>query len=165
MKYITSTKGQEFEIEIVDEQTISIDGEIYEISFEAISGQPLFSLLIDCESYDAYVCESDDGWEVLLRGTLYRTQVVDEREQRLRVVLNNGLTKSSEFFLKAPMPGLVIDILVCDGQAVEVGDVLMVLESMKMQNELKSPQAGVVSSVRVEVGDHVEQRQTLLSVV
>jgi acetyl/propionyl-CoA carboxylase alpha subunit len=165
MKYITSTKDQEFEIEILDEHKIAIDGEIHEINFESISGQPVFSLLIDSKSYDAYVYEGDDGWEVLLRGELYRTQVVDEREQRLRAAFENGLAQSSEFFLKAPMPGLVIDVLVRDGQEVKKGDVLMVLESMKMQNELKSPQAGVVSRVRVEVGDHVERRQTLLSVM
>lgn len=165
MKYITSTKDQEYEIEIIDEHTISIDGDIYEISFESISGQPMFSLLIDNKSFDAYVYEGDDGWEVLLRGMLYRTQVLDERERRLRAAFDNGLDQSSEFLLKAPMPGLVIDVLVCQGQEVEKGDVLMVLESMKMQNELKSPQAGVVSRVRIEVGDYVERRQTLLIVV
>jgi biotin carboxyl carrier protein len=164
MKYITSTQGQEFEIEIIDERHISVDGQTYEISFEAITGQPIFSLLIDRESYDAYVYEGDEGWEVLLRGALYRTQVVDEREQRLRASLGNGLAESGEFFLKAPMPGLVIDVLVHDGQAVKEGDVLLVLESMKMQNELKSPRAGFVSRIRVEVGTHVERRQTLLSV-
>ncbi len=165
MKYITSTQGQEFEIEILDEHLIAVDGKTYEISFEAITGQPIFSLLIDRESYDAYVYEGDDGWEVLLRGTLYQTEVVDEREYRLGAAFENGLTQSGEFFLKAPMPGLVIDIRVRDGQDVKKGDVLMVLESMKMQNELKSPQAGVVSRIRVEVGDHVERKQTLISVL
>jgi acetyl/propionyl-CoA carboxylase alpha subunit len=164
MKYITSIEDQKFEIEILDEHHIVVDGETYEISFEPITGQPVFSLLINQESYDAYVYEGDDGWEVLLRGTLYRTQVVDELEQRLRAAVENGLTQSGEFFLKAPMPGLVIDILVRDGQEIEQGDVLMVLESMKMQNELKSPQSGIVSGVRVEIGDHVDRRQTLLSV-
>jgi len=121
MKYITSVEDQEFVIEILDEQSIVVDGEIYNINFESISGQPVFSLLIDGKSYDAYVYEGDDGWEVLLRGTLYRTQVVDEREQRLRAAFENELAQSGEFYLKAPMPGLVIDVPVCDGQEVAKG--------------------------------------------
>jgi biotin carboxyl carrier protein len=63
------------------------------------------------------------------------------------------------------MPGLVIAIPVVEGQSVAQGDVLVILESMKMQNELKSPRAGKISRVRVKEGDSVERRQTLLSVV
>jgi biotin carboxyl carrier protein len=54
---------------------------------------------------------------------------------------------------------------VTDGQTVEKGDVLVVLESMKMQNELRAPRAGTVTRLRVKSGDSVEQKQTLLSVV
>jgi biotin carboxyl carrier protein len=63
------------------------------------------------------------------------------------------------------MPGLVVALPVGEGQAVAKGDVLVILESMKMQNELKAPRDGTVARVRVTVGDSVEQRQTLLSVV
>jgi biotin carboxyl carrier protein len=63
------------------------------------------------------------------------------------------------------MPGLVISIPVSEGQQIEQGEVLVILESMKMQNELKSPRDGTVSRLRVEPGDNVEQRETLLSVL
>jgi biotin carboxyl carrier protein len=63
------------------------------------------------------------------------------------------------------MPGLVVSIPIAEGQSVKKGDVLVVLESMKMQNELKCPRDGSISRVRVKPGDSVEQRQTLLSVV
>ncbi len=164
MKYITSIKDQEFAIEILDENRISVDGKEYDINFESINGQPVYTLLINGKSYDAYVYESEDGWEVLLRGSLYQSRVIDEREQRLRTAFADGLAQTGEFQLKAPMPGLVIDVVVTEGQEVAEGDVLMILESMKMQNELKAPQAGVVSRVRVAVGEYVERRQTLLSV-
>ncbi len=62
------------------------------------------------------------------------------------------------------MPGLVVAVPVEEGQAVKKGDVLVILESMKMQNELKSPRDGTVSRVRVEAGDNVEQKETLLSI-
>jgi biotin carboxyl carrier protein len=165
MKYITIVSGQEYEIEILDEYRIVVDGEEFEINFRSINGQPVYSLLLNGKSYDAYVYESDEGWEVLHRGTLYQSCVIDERDQRLRTAFANGLAQTGEFYLKAPMPGVVIDIPIQDGQEVLEGDVLLVLESMKMQNELKSPQAGRVSSIRVEVGEYVERRQTLMSVI
>jgi acetyl-CoA/propionyl-CoA carboxylase biotin carboxyl carrier protein len=70
---------------------------------------------------------------------------------------------SGEFTLKAPMPGLVVSTPVEDGQAVAKGEVLIVLESMKMQNELKAPRAGTVSRLRVQAGDRVEQHSPLLT--
>ena len=63
------------------------------------------------------------------------------------------------------MPGLIVTVPVSEGQTVEKGDVLVVLESMKMQNQLKSPRPGEISRVQVKPGDSVEQRDTLLSVV
>jgi biotin carboxyl carrier protein len=63
------------------------------------------------------------------------------------------------------MPGLVVTILVEEGQSIKKGQVLLILESMKMQNELKSPRDGVIGRVRVKAGETVEQKQTLLSVM
>ena len=63
------------------------------------------------------------------------------------------------------MPGLVVSIPVHEGHKVERGDVLLVLESMKMQNELKAPRPGTVTRIRVQTGDSVDLKQTLLSVV
>jgi biotin carboxyl carrier protein len=62
------------------------------------------------------------------------------------------------------MPGLVVSILVSEGQDVKKGQVLLILESMKMQNELKAPRDGKVSRIRVKAGESVEQKQALLSV-
>jgi biotin carboxyl carrier protein len=62
------------------------------------------------------------------------------------------------------MPGLVVAVLIEEGQEVKKGQVMLILESMKMQNELKAPRDGVMGRVRVKAGESVEQRQTLLSV-
>ena len=71
---------------------------------------------------------------------------------------------SGEFNLKAPMPGLIVAVPVAEGQPVKKGDNLVILESMKMQNELKSSREGVVTRVKVKAGDSVEQNQTLVTV-
>ena len=60
------------------------------------------------------------------------------------------------------MPGLVIDIPIQEGDQVEKGDVLVILESMKMQNELTAPRAGKVTRIQTTVNDNVERKQTLL---
>jgi biotin carboxyl carrier protein len=96
---------------------------------------------------------------------LYPVTVEDEREKRLRSAAGGGVAETGEFHLRAPMPGLVVTILVDEGQAIKKGQVLLILESMKMQNELKSPRDGVIGRVRIKPGETVEQKQTLLSVL
>lgn len=165
MKYVASIGDKEYIIEILDEHHIILEGETYEVDFESVSGQPVHSLLVDGKSYEAYVYPEDKGWQVLLHGNLYLIDVEDERERRLRASLGGGPAEQGEYLLKAPMPGLVVSVPVSEGEAVAKGDVLVILESMKMQNELKSPRDGTIDRVRVKSGDSVEQRDTLLSVV
>lgn len=163
MKYVTSVEGKEFEVEILDEKHIRIGERLLEVNFESVSGQPVYSLIVDGKSYEAFVYPSEEGWQVLLHGQQYPVQVVDERERRLRTATGGGAEGGGEFQLKAPMPGLIVSIPVAEEQQVEKGQVLVVLESMKMQNELKAPRAGIVRHIRVKAGETVEQRQVLLA--
>ncbi|MBI3162301.1 MAG: biotin/lipoyl-binding protein [Chloroflexi bacterium] len=163
MKYITTIDNQEFEIEVVDERSIRIGDRLLEVDFESVSGQPVFSLILDGHSYESYVYQSEEDWDVLLRGRQYQVRVEDEREKRLRAAAGGGAVERGEFHLKAPMPGLVVSVLVEEGQEIQKGQVMLILESMKMQNELKAPRDGVMGRVRVKAGESVEQKQTLLS--
>jgi len=165
MKYITTIDEHEYTIEIVDERHVIVDGTVYEVDFESVSGQPVYSMLLNGDSHEAYIYPDEGQWDVLLQGILYPAIVEDEREKRLRSSFGGGPAPSGEFFLKAPMPGLVISIPVKDGQEIVPGEVLVILESMKMQNELKSPRDGKVSRIRIKEGDNVERKQTLLSVI
>jgi biotin carboxyl carrier protein len=165
MKYITVVGDKQFLVEIIDDRHVSVDGKIYEVDFESVSGQPVYSLIVDGKSHESYVAQVDDIWQVLLRGRLYPVSVEDEREKRLRAAAGGGVAETGEFHLKAPMPGLVVTIPVAEGQEVKNGQVLLILESMKMQNELKSPRDGKVNRIKVKAGESVEQRQTLLSVM
>jgi len=164
MKYIATIDNKEFIVELLDDKHISINGHTYEVDFESVSGQPVYSLIVNGKSHEAYVQEGEDDWQVLLRGRLFSVKVEDEREIRLRAAAGGGVAETGEFHLKAPMPGLVVAIPVEEGQEVKKGDVLLILESMKMQNELKSPRDGVVSRVKVKAGESVEQKQAMLSV-
>ena len=165
MKYITTIGNREYDIEIFDDETIAVNGNTYHVDFKSIGEQPVFSLLVDGSSHEAYVFPDEAQWDVLYKGILYPISVEDEREKRLRSSFGGSPQDSSVYYLKAPMPGLVISILVEDGQQIARGDVLVILESMKMQNELKSPRDGRISRLRVKEGDNVERKQTLLSVL
>ena len=165
MKYITTISDTEFAVEVLDEHRVVINNQIFQVDFHPVSDQPVYSMLIDGKSYEAYVYPIEDSWQVLLYGNQYAANVEDEREHRLRSATSGTVQSGSEFHLKAPMPGLVIMVAVEEGQKVQKGDLLAILESMKMQNELKSPRDGTVSRVRVIPGESVEQRQILLSVV
>jgi biotin carboxyl carrier protein len=165
MRYITTIDNKEYAVDVIDDKHISINGKILEVDFESVSGQPVYSLIIDGKSHEGYVYPDEENWQVLLRGRLYQAQVEDEREKRLRAAAGGGVAESGEFHLKAPMPGMVVIIPVAEGDVVRKGQVLLILESMKMQNELKSPKDGTVHRIRVRAGETVEQRQALLSVI
>ena len=165
MKYVATIDNNEFVIEILDDKHIRVGERVLEVDFEPVSGQPVFSLIVDGRSYEAYVYPGDDdAWQVLVQGRQRSVMVEDEREKRLRFAGGSTVAEGSEYHMRAPMPGLVVSINVEEGQEVAKGQVLVVLESMKMQNELKSARAGTVSRIRVKQGETVEQKQTLLSV-
>jgi biotin carboxyl carrier protein len=165
MRYVTTIGDREFIVEIDGNHNVILDGKTFEVDFDSIGDQPVYSMLIDGQSFEAYVYAADNIWQVLLLGRFYPAQVEDERERRLRLAAGSTVSESAEFYLKAPMPGLVIDLPVEEGQQVEKGDVLVILESMKMQNELKSPRPGMVARLDVKIGESVEQSQTLLRVI
>jgi biotin carboxyl carrier protein len=164
MKYVSNVNGIEYVIEIVDEHHIVVNGRVLTVDFNSVSGQPVYSLIVNGKSFEGFVYPGETEWEVLLMGRQFPVMVEDEREKRLRAAAGGSVSETGEFHLKAPMPGMVVSILVEEGRQIEKGDVLLILESMKMQNELKAPRAGTVGRVRVKAGESVEQRQTLLSV-
>ena len=163
MKYIATIKGRSFEIDINEAGEILADGLRLEVDFQSVADEPIYSMLLNGESFEANVSSGETAVEVLLRGQLFLVDVEDERQRRLRETTGVGLVEEGEYNMPAPMPGLVVAVPVEDGQEVEKGDDLIILESMKMQNELKAPRGGTVSRIRVSPGDSVDQNQILLT--
>jgi biotin carboxyl carrier protein len=164
MKYIAEVDGLDFPVEILDEHHVRFGDEILEVDLAAVSGQPLYSMVVNHESYEGYVYPDEDRWQVHLLGQFYQVRVEDEREKRLGSSGQQAILSGTEFVLKAPMPGLVVAIQVSEGQQVKKGQTLLILESMKMQNELCAPHNGTVSRLRAKVGETVQQKQILLNV-
>jgi biotin carboxyl carrier protein len=165
MRYISEVDGLEFPVEILDEHHVLFGGGVLEVDLAAVSGEPLYSLIVNGESFEGYVYPDEDSWQVLLLGQFYQVRVEDEREKRLRSSIQSVVRSGVELVLKAPMPGLVIAVPVIEGQVVEKGQTLVILESMKMQNELRAPDAGKVTRLRIKAGESVEQKQILLNLI
>ena len=161
MKYVSTVNGNEYLIEIIDERHIIVNGRKYTVDFNSVSGQPIYSLLLGGRSFEGFVYPGEDTWEVLLMGRQFPILVEDEREKRLRAAAGGTLSDSGEYHLRAPMPGMVVSIPVQDGQEIEKGQVLVILESMKMQNELQSPRDGVVTRLKIDRGASVERHELI----
>ena len=125
-----------------------------------------FHILKDNKSYSVII-ESREGNALTLRINGKKT-VVTTKDKMALLLESMGLdnvasTKLNE--VKAPMPGLVLRVLVQDGETVKKGDSLLVLEAMKMENVIKSPGDGVVGKIRAVIGEPVEKNQVLISFV
>ncbi len=162
--YIATIGDREYRIEILDEHHIKINGQDYEVDFTAIGGHPIYSILASGRSFEVSVHPGDEAdlWHVLLRGRLYEVLVEDEEERRLRAQAGVAHEDRRTVRIKSPMPGLVVEVKVAPDQEVAKGDVLLILESMKMQNEIKAPRDGRVSAVFVQAGQSVAQGEPLV---
>jgi biotin carboxyl carrier protein len=164
MKYQTIVNGETFDVEINQDGRILVNGEERVVDFRELRRGELYSLLLDYRSFEAAVEERDDLYHVLMAGDLYEVKVTDERSRRLESAFMAFGDTGGEVSIRAPMPGLIVRVAVVEGQAIKKGETVVILESMKMENELKSPRDGTVRHVSVAAGDSVEQNKTLVSI-
>ncbi len=122
------------------------------------TGPASLSLLIDHVVTEAGLVARGDTWAVVLGGRAHRLRLLDERT--LRGGARGGLD-TGEREVRASMPGKVVAVLVEVGAAVEAGSGLLVIEAMKMENEIASPRAGTVRELRVQAGQAVEAGELL----
>ena len=163
MKYVTTVNNKRFEIEILADGSITVDGKKREVDFKAL-GPAMYSILAENVSHELTIEERDDAIEVLMRGRLYTNHVLDERALLMAQRSGNMPGDTGEINLKSPMPGLIVAVKVEAGQTVKAGDTIIILESMKMQNELKASRDGTVGNIHVQAGQTVEQNKVLVTI-
>ncbi|HEV2084196.1 MAG TPA: biotin/lipoyl-containing protein [Gemmatimonadales bacterium] len=162
MKYVVLLDGQTIEVE-VDGDRVTVDGRAHSATLGVISGTPLRQLLIDGRPLTLSVEAIGRGrWALTPKGERWEMEVLDERTRHIRSLAGAGDQRRAPGVLKAPMPGLVVRVQVQPGEQVAAGDPLVVLEAMKMENELKAGAPGVVKAVRVAPGEAVEKGQVLV---
>lgn len=162
MKYTALIGETLYDIEIGANNTLLINGEPHSVDFRSIDNLSLYSLLINNKSWEVLVERQGDEYRISIGDELLLVTVYDERSRKIEQGLGKVSAPAGEVTLKAPMPGLVRQVLVQVGQEVKVGQGLVILEAMKMENELRSPRAGSIRDIRVKPGDIVELGQGLL---
>ncbi|HEY9045295.1 MAG TPA: biotin/lipoyl-containing protein [Ohtaekwangia sp.] len=124
-----------------------------------------FHILYEQKSYRAEVVKADVAaktFTIKVNGRIYTVALKDKFDLLLeKMGMANGATGKINS-LKAPMPGLIIDLKVKAGDVVKPNDPLLILEAMKMENIIKSPGEGTVKNVKVKKGDSVEKNQVLI---
>ena len=162
MKYIVSVAGREIEVE-VDGDLVTVEGSTLTASLRAVPGTPTRQLLIEGHPTALTMRSAGRGqWSLGIGGDRWEVEVVDERTRHIRSLTAGAERQRGPVILRAPMPGLVVRVLVEPGQAVAAEAGLVVLEAMKMENELKAPAAGTVWAVRAQAGQAVEKGQVLV---
>jgi pyruvate carboxylase subunit B len=162
VRYIVGIAGREIEVE-VDGDLVTVEGSTRTAALRAIPGSPVRQLLIDGRPTTLTMRSSGRGqWSLEVGGDRWEAEVVDERTRHIRSLTAGAERQRGPVTLRAPMPGLVLRVLAEPGQEVTVGAGLVVLEAMKMENELKAPAAGTVGAVRVQPGQAVEKGQALV---
>jgi len=141
---------------IVDEHSTVVDARFPE--------QGVMHLVRNGEAFEVDVRAIDDGHEVTLYGTRYSVQVLDERKKALRGLGGGAGGRGGAEVITTSMPGKVVALLVEPGDQVAAGQGVVVVEAMKMENELRATRDGTVTTIPVAVGDAVEGGATLLEI-
>ena len=163
MKYVTTIGEHQFVIDINREGQVTIDGEVIDIDMRQLLDTTMYSIITNGQSHDVRLTEMEEFYNVQVSGQIFDVKVEDERTRRLAGLRSLSGVTAGEIIIRAPMPGVVIEVPVQPGQEVNAGDIVVILESMKMQNEFKAPRAGKVHTVRVAPGAKVDQNTVMVT--
>jgi biotin carboxyl carrier protein len=163
MKYTVTIDARTIEVEVQGDR-VFVDGAPIGAHLTAVPQTPLRYLRLDGRARTLAMVRAEDGWSVQRRGETWSVTVLDERTRQLRELTGQGARTAAGGVVKAPMPGLVLRVEVEVGQRVEAGAGVVVLEAMKMENEIVAPGSGTVTAIHVEAGQAVDKGNPLVEV-
>jgi biotin carboxyl carrier protein len=148
-----------------DSKEGTIDGNIF--SWDVIEVKDgSFHIIKNNKSYSVEVIKADvteKSFLISVNGNKYQLNVKDKFDELLKSLGLDTLNSKKVNELKAPMPGLVLEVRIAEGDTVKKGDPILVLEAMKMENIIKSPTDGIIKKINVKKGVAVEKNQVLVN--
>lgn len=150
--------GEDFEFKFSQDRISSLD--------LIKTGKTTFHLLQEGQSYHIEIVEADFNkgtYTIMVNGSEYGTSIhtpLDDLILKMGFAINGAKSIDS---VSAPMPGLILDILVEEGQEVKEDDQLLILEAMKMENIIISPRSGTIKKIAVKQGETVDKKQLLIA--
>ncbi len=168
MAYIATIEGLEEEYRV---EVFPVEGDLYKVVIDGEKeivldlrrhGCCIYSVLMDGKSYEIDVDENSGGdYSVLVEGEHFRVEIMDEMKKKLLQIMGEGVGAATGEVTTA-MPGMVVRVLVQEGDRVEKDQPLVILEAMKMENEFKAPIDSVVKAIRAKEGETVEANTVLV---
>lgn len=163
MKYIVDLNGERGEVE-VDGDSVNIGSHTVLARLEEIEGTPVRLVTIGSQVHRVVVRRgaTRGAYTLWVDGFRFDGEALDERTRAIRDITAESRKASGPASLSAPMPGLIVRVSVAVGDEVQAGQGLIVMEAMKMENELRASVAGIVKNVLVEPGKAVEKGSLLI---
>jgi biotin carboxyl carrier protein len=161
--YKAIVNNKTYEIDQND-QSITVNGADFQWDIKTVS-DGYFHILYLNKGYRAEIVKTDIASKTItfkINGRNYSVELKDKFDLLLEKMGMNKIAAHKVNSIKAPMPGLIIDLKIKAGDTVKQGDPLLILEAMKMENILKSPGDGVIKNLKVKKGDNVEKGQILI---
>jgi pyruvate carboxylase subunit B len=163
MRYYVVIGERTLEVEVEDGRVV-VEGRAMTAELADLPGTGIRHLLLDGRSYTFVVGTGGrpGRWDLHVEDARLDVEVIDERTRAIRALTGRTAAVPAPGAVVAPMPGLVVRLEVEVGDRVEAGQGIVVMEAMKMENELKAPAAGTVSAVRCGAGEAVEKGAVLV---
>lgn len=161
MRYFVTLAGRTVEVSI-DDHTVRVDGKPFDAQ---LAGTGLLRhLLLDGVSHPLVATRGEERgqWRIELDGRPYEVEVADERTRAIRAMTGMDRGTRAAPAVRAPMPGLIVRIEVSPGDEVQPGQGIVIMEAMKMENELKADGGGIVARIHVTSGQAVEKGAILV---
>jgi biotin carboxyl carrier protein len=178
VRCVATVGSATFTIDLEDDgsvRAVNLNGGQRTVEWRAVGGRTLaaqgeraghYSMLIGDRSYEMFIRAAGrqeggaNAFEVSIGGQTFEVGVQDERARVLASLVGEARA-SGDVTIRAPMPGLVSNVLVSEGDEVQRGQAVVVLEAMKMENDLGATRTGIVKSLRVAKGQTVAQGEAL----
>ncbi|TKC13003.1 acetyl-CoA carboxylase biotin carboxyl carrier protein subunit [Pedobacter polaris] len=157
--------NDKYNFDISADKQLYVNGELVELDRVVLNANSS-SILFKNKSYNIEVVElnaTDKTAIIKVNGNIYTLNIKDQFDQLLKQLGMDNLAVNKILQIKAPMPGLVLSILINEGDEVKKGDNLLVLEAMKMENMIKSPTDGIIKKIAVKQGNKVEKNEMLIT--
>jgi pyruvate carboxylase subunit B len=163
VKFIVEIAGRSVEVDVQGPE-VRLGRRSFAATLLRTPGTPLCQLVTDLGSRTYALKRQGDAWVIQRGGLAWVAEVVDQGTHALRALKGDRQGKDAPGMVRAPMPGLVLRVEVAVGQELAAGGGLVVLEAMKMENEIRSPGPGKVKAVLVEPGQAVEKGAPLVEI-
>lgn len=163
MKYVVDVEGRRIEVDL-DERGVRIGDAQFTAHLADVEGTPVQLVTIGDTVHRVVVQRgaTRGSYVLWIDGWRFPVEALDERTRAIRDLSAQTAAAAGPAPLRAPMPGLVVRVLATPGAEVRAGDPLVVMEAMKMENELRAPSGGTVAAIRVKPGDAVEKGAVLV---